>query len=34
LSPRLSRQLALVMRRDKVLGRGLREVIKALKRLG
>ncbi|MBX3501003.1 MAG: LysR family transcriptional regulator [Alphaproteobacteria bacterium] len=34
LSPRLSRKLALVMRRDKVLGRGLREVIKALKRLG
>lgn len=34
LSPRLTRKLALVMRRDKVLGRGLREVIKALKRLG
>jgi len=34
LSPRLSRKLALVMRRDKVLGRGLREVTKALKRLG
>lgn len=34
LSPRLSRKLALVMRRDKVLGRGLREAIKALKRLG
>ncbi len=34
LLPRLSRKLALVMRRDKVLGRGLREVIKALKRLG
>lgn len=33
LSPRLTRQLALVVRRDKVLGRGLREVIKALKRL-
>jgi DNA-binding transcriptional LysR family regulator len=34
LSPKLSRKLALVMRRDKMLGRGLREVIKALKRLG
>ncbi|MGE0422150.1 MAG: LysR family transcriptional regulator [Reyranellaceae bacterium] len=34
LSPRLSRKLALVMRHDKVLGRGLREVIKSLKRLG
>ena len=34
LSPRLSRRLALVMRRDKVLGRGLREAIKALRRLG
>lgn len=33
LSPRLSRKLALVMRRDKVPGRGLREVVRALHRL-
>jgi DNA-binding transcriptional LysR family regulator len=33
LSPRLSRTLAVVVRRDKLLTRGLREVIEALKRL-
>ena len=34
LSPKLHRQLALVIRRDKTLDRGLREAIKALGRLG
>ncbi len=33
LSPRLQRELGLVMRRDKVLTRGLRETVKALMRL-
>jgi hypothetical protein len=31
LAPRLSRKLALVLRRDKPMQRGLREVITALK---
>src|SRR5690606_35875526 len=30
LTPRLARTLALVLRRDKPLGRGLREVVRAL----
>ena len=34
LTPRLSRKLALVLRRDKRLDRGLREVVNALTRLG
>ena len=34
LTPRLSRKLALVLRRDKRLDRGLREVVSALTRLG
>ncbi|HZS84729.1 MAG TPA: LysR family transcriptional regulator [Stellaceae bacterium] len=34
LSPRLHRRLGLVLRRDKRLDRGLREVIRALERLG
>lgn len=34
LKPRLSRQLALVLRRDKPLSRGLRETLAALRRLG
>ena len=34
LSPRLHRKLALVVRRDKVLTRGLRQTIDALKALG
>ena len=34
LAPRLSRKLALVLRRDKRLDRGLREVVNALTRLG
>jgi DNA-binding transcriptional LysR family regulator len=33
LSPKLHRKLALVMRRDKILNKGLREAIKALRRL-
>ena len=34
LSPRLHRKLALVMRRDKTLTRGLQETVKALRRIG
>jgi len=34
LSPKLYRELALVVRRDKTLTRGLRETIKALRRVG
>ena len=34
LSPKLHRRLALVMRRDKTLTKGLRETVKALKALG
>jgi DNA-binding transcriptional LysR family regulator len=33
LSPKLQRELALVIRRDKTLTRGLQETIKALQRL-
>jgi DNA-binding transcriptional LysR family regulator len=34
LSPKLSRGLALVLRRDKTLSRGLREAVSALRRIG
>lgn len=34
LSPRLHRKLALVLRRDKTLTRGLQETVRALRRLG
>jgi DNA-binding transcriptional LysR family regulator len=34
LTPRLQRKLALVLRRDKVVNRGLREVVKAIRQLG
>ena len=33
LTPRLHRQLGLVLRRDKILDRGLRETVKALRSL-
>ena len=33
LAPRLHRKLALVMRRDKILTKGLREALKALQQL-
>ena len=34
LSPKLHRQLGLVLRRDKILHKGLRETVKAVKGLG